>query len=605
MSNNAKQNERDRGMEDQNMRDRNLEYEDMRGTSDIQHQSVNDQGMKYQGVQYQGVQYQGMKYRGMKYLDITYSEKAPGWVDGVYYPRSARQEPGRSFLEERDGILRIHSRVWQEIEETGFGIYYYEETTQMSGELSGSNYLIKAVLVNPTEEPYTCHVRVNGIVKEEAVTVDPGEQRETAVTLCLTDDSFTLTFAAAAIPDIHDQVIEGDVYIRSLEIVEQLPLQKRQIPRIFLVSDSTVQSYEKRFYPQTGWGQMLRQFFKGSEEYREYPAEHSTYSLARTYELPGIVIENRSIGGRSARSFYDEGKLDQVLEILCPGDYMFVQFAHNDATAIRPNRYIAVEEFPFFLQRYIDACRRRGAQCVLVTPVTMRVLEEDGSNKLCFAEYREQMIKLGEEQNIPVLDLGKRSNDHVNQIGSEESKNLYMWLEEGEYPEGAYAAGVSDKAHLQEYGAAVYADMVAQMIQEYDRDGQLDELKGLVQPVPIEEIRKPEKRIDSTGRARVYAEDAVTGFVAQEISVENGRGSFLLNWNLVENAVSYHIYGKKKEELTFEVVRNVTREEKESLAVFPFTAEAGILWQYYVTAVFANGSEGHASKMIEVDLSLQ
>ena len=575
MADYTKRNEGNQGMENQDMRDQNLEYKDMMECSDIQ------------------------------YHDITYNEEAPGWVDSVYYPRSARQESGKSFLEKQDGILKIHSRVWQEIEETGFGIYYYEETTQMSGKLSGSNYLIKAVLINPTEESYTCHIRVNGIVKEEAVTVEPGEEKETVVSLCLTEDNFTLTFTTAALPEIHDQVIEGDVYIRSLEITERLPLQKRRIPRIFLVSDSTVQSYEKRFYPQTGWGQMFRQFFKGNEQYKEYPAEHSTYSLARTYELPQVVIENRSIGGRSAKSFYDEGKLDQVLEILCPGDYMFVQFAHNDATAIRPNRYIAAEEFPFFIQRYIDACRRRGAQCVLVTPVTMRVLEEDGSNKLCFAEYREQMLKLGEEQNIPVLDLSKRSNDYVNQIGSEESKSLYMWLEEGEYPEGAYAAGVSDKAHLQEYGAKVYADMVAQMIQEYDRDGQLDELKNLVQPKPIEEIKKPEKRIDSTGRARVYAEDAVTGFVAQEISVENGRGSFLLNWNLVEDAVSYHIYAKKKEELTFEVVRTVTREEKESLAVFPCTAEAGVLWQYYVTAVFANGSEGHASMMVEVDLSEQ
>lgn len=540
---------------------------------------------------------------GMAWHDITYSEKAPGWVDGVYYPRTARQEPGKSFLEERDGILKIHSRVWQEIEETGFGIYYYEETTQMSGTLSGSNYLIRAILVNPTGEPYTCHIRVNGIVKAEAVTVAPGEEREAAVTLCLTDDHFTLTFVTAALPEIHDQVMEGDVYIRSLAIREQPSMEKRRIPRIFLVSDSTVQSYEKRFYPQTGWGQVLCQFFKGSGQYREYPAEHSTYSLARTYELPQVVIENRSIGGRSARSFYDEGKLDQVLEILCPGDYMFVQFAHNDATAIRPNRYIPAKDFPFFIQRYIDACRRRGAQCVLVTPVTMRVLEEDGSNKLCFAEYREQVLKLGEEQNIPVLDLGKRSNDYVNRIGPEASKSLYMWLEEGEYPEGAYAAGVSDKAHLQEYGAKVYADMVAQMIQEYDRDGQLDELKELVQPRPIEEIRKPVKRIDGTGRVSAYEEDAVTGFVAQEISVENGRGSFLLNWNLVEKAVAYHIYGKKKEELTFEVVRTVTKEEKESLAVFPFAAEAGIFWQYYVTAVFANGSEGHASRMIEVDLT--
>lgn len=539
----------------------------------------------------------------MQFYDITFGEKAPGWVDGVYYPRNPKQEAGRSFLEERDGILKIHSRVWQEIEETGFGIYYYEETTQLSGELSGSNYLIKAVLVNPTGEPYTCHIRVNGIVKEEGVIVKPGEKREVTVTLCLTGDGFTLTFVTAALADIHEQVIEGDIYLEALEIREEPAKEKRQIPRIFLVSDSTVQSYERRFYPQTGWGQMLYRFFRGKDQYREYPAKHSTYSLARTYELPQAVIENRSIGGRSAKSFYEEGKLDQVLEILCPGDYMFVQFAHNDATAIRPNRYIPEEDFPFFIQRYIDACRRRGAQCVLVTPVTMRVLEEDGSNKLCFPGYREQMLKMGAEQGIPVLDLSKRSNDYLNKIGSEESKSLYMWLEEGEYPEGAYAAGVSDKAHLQEYGAQVYADMVAQMIQEYDRDGQLDGLKEMVAPIPIEDIRKPQKRTDGAGKARVYAEDAVTGFVAQEISVENGKGSFLLQWNRVEKAVSYHVYAKKKEELTFEVVRTVTKEEKESLAVLPFTAEGGIFWQYYVTAVFANGSEGHASRMIEVDLT--
>lgn len=538
-----------------------------------------------------------------EFRDITYGEKAPGWVDGVYYPRKPVEEPGERFLERQGGFIKLHSRAWQEIEETGYGIYYYEETTLLSRMFPGSNYLLRATLGNPTGEPYTCHIRINGILKEEAVTVAPGEEREVRLTACLTDGHLTLSFVAGALPEIHDRVLEGDVYLKDIELNEEKPGERRSVPRIFLVSDSTVQSYEKRFYPQTGWGQVLYQFFQGAEGYREYPAEHSSYSLARTYELPQIVIENRSIGGRSARSFYDEGKLDQVLEIICPGDYMFVQFAHNDATAIRPNRYIPAEDFPFYIQRYIDSCKRRGVQCVLVTPVTMRVLEEDGSNKLCFAEYREQLLRLGEEQNIPVLDLGKRSTDYLNRIGSEESKNLYLWLAEGEYPEGAYAAGVSDKAHLQEYGAKVYADMVVQLIAEYNRDGQLDKLKKLIAPRPIESIEKPVKTVDMNGKTRVYAADAVTGFVAQEISVENGRGSFLLNWNPVEKAVSYHIYARKKGELTFEVVRTVTGKEKESLATFPFAAEAGFLWQYYVTAVFENGSEGHASLMIEVDLT--
>lgn len=536
------------------------------------------------------------------YTDITYTKEAAGWVDGVYYPREAERVQGKRFAQYENGILKLHSRVWQEIEETGYGIYYYEETTGMSAVYAGNNYIVKAVLCNPTEKEYTCHIRVNGICKAEAVSVAAGEEKEVSFIACMTDGNMEITFAAGALPEIHSEVIEGDVYLKNLTFEEEAAKAKRSIPRIYLVSDSTVQSYEKRFYPQTGWGQVLYQFFQGADQYKEYPAEHSTYSQARTYELPAVVIENRSIGGRSAKSFYEEGKLDKVLEMICPEDYMFVQFAHNDATAIRPNRYIAPENFSSYLQCYVDACRRRKVHCVFVTPVTMRVLAEDGSNQLCFAPYREVMLKMAQEQQIPVLDLGKRSNDYVNQIGSEESKNLYLWLEEGEYPDGAYAAGVSDKCHLQEYGAKVYANLVARAIAEYSGDDQLERIQKLAAPVEVSTIQKPVKQRDKNGKLCVHEADAVTGFVAQEISVENGRGSFLLNWNPVEQAVGYHIYGKRKNDLTFEVVKKVTREEKEALATLPFAAQAGVLWQYYVTAVFENGREGHASAMIEVDL---
>lgn len=536
-----------------------------------------------------------------RFEKVTYGTAAPGWADGVYYPRQAQSEPDEGFA--GSGVWRLHSRVWRETEETGYGIYDYEETTRIVTELSGANYRVAVLLVNPEKKPYSCHIRVNGIVKEAGVEVAPGEEKRVAFTACMTDGRFALTLAAGFLEQLGGETLEGDVYVADIEILPEQEKEKREIPRVFLVSDSTVQSYEKYFYPQTGWGQMLRCFFQGAEKYREYPAEHCDYSQGRTYELPGLVIENRAIGGRSARSFYEEGKLDQVLEVICPGDYMFVQFAHNDATAIRPNRYIAPEDFPFFLQRYADACRRRGVQLVYVTPVTMRVLDENGRNIICFNEYREQMIKLAQAQNIPLLDLGRRSTEYLNGIGSEESKSLYLWLEEGEYPDGAYAGGVSDKCHLQEYGAKIYANMVAQMLKEYDRDDRLDELKRLAAPVPAAEIAKPAGKRKTDGKVReTEAPDTVTGFVAQEISLENGRGSFLLNWNTVEGAAAYHIYGRRKEELTFRIVKTVTRQEKEASAVLPFAAEAGAVWQYYVTAVFENGGEGKASRVQEVDL---
>lgn len=533
-----------------------------------------------------------------EYQDITYEAPASGWVDGVYYPRVPQTADGGSFLTQQKGLMKLQSRAWKEIEETGYGIYYYEETTVLNTTLDGSNYEVDITLANPTDRPYSCHIRFNGIVKAEAVTVEAGEEKSIKLIACMTDGALGMSFVTGAMSELSDEVLTGEVYIKNIVIVPEQPKQRKEKPTVYLVSDSTVQSYEKRFYPQAGWGQVLYQFFEGAGEYREYRAKHSSYSLCRTYELPKLVIENRAIGGRSAKSFYDEGKLDEVLEIICPGDFMFVQFAHNDATAIRPNRYIAPEDFPFYIQRYIDACRRRGAQVVLVTPVAMRTCGEGEEFSISFAPYREQMLKLAKEQNIPLLDLGAESTGYLNRIGAEESKSIYLWLAEGEYPDGAYAAGVSDKAHLQEYGAKVYANIVAKLIQEYDLDDRLDALKALA--APKQEIEKPKKSV--AGKGADKPADMVTGFVAQEISIENGKGSFLLNWNVVENAAAYHVYAKKKEELTFEIVKVVTKAEKEAYATLPFTAEAGICWQYYVTAVFENGSEGHASRMVEVEL---
>ncbi len=579
---------------------------------------------------------------------ITYPTAAPGWVDGVYYPREPQiagegepveagelveprshagagesAEPGshaeQGELTEADGLCvrgigKIHSRVWREVEETGFGIYYYEETTRIVTRLSGNNYRVRLCLENPTKETYSCHVRTNGIVKVSGAQLLPGEEKELSFVACMTDGQLALTLSVGTMEEVSGEPLEGDVYVRSLELLAEKAKKKREKPHLFLVSDSTVQSYERHFYPQTGWGQVLWQFFRGAKQCREYPAEHCDYPQGRTYELPELVIENRSIGGRSAKSFYEEGKLDQVLEIICPGDYMLVQFAHNDSTAIRPNRYIAPQDFPFYLQRYVDACRRRGVCLVFVTPVTMRVLEEDGRNQMCFADYREQMLRLAEREEIPLLDLSDRSTAYLNRIGYEESRQLYLWFEEGRYPDGAYAGGVSDKCHLQEYGAKIYADMVSQLLTECAKGIGLDELKKLAAPVPLESIPKPDagekdekaekeaealiKEQRSAGGGKI----AVTGFVVQEVSVENGAGSFLLNWNPLEKAEKYRIYGKREEETGFRLLREITRTEKEAFAVLPFTAEAGARWQYCVTAVSADGREGEKSRIQEVDL---
>lgn len=544
-------------------------------------------------------------YQAFRYEDIVYGEKAPGWVDGVYHPREAGRRERNSVPEVQDGVLKLHSRVWREVEETGYGTYDYEETTRLIAALPGSNYVVKAILTNPASNAYVCHIRLNGVVKQDNITVEPGEEKSVMFTACMTDGSFALSFPIGGMADMQEVPEEGDVYVRDIDISPAPAKEKREKPHVFLVSDSTVQSYEKRSYPQTGWGQVLCEFFRGGEQCSVFPIRQHGQKVGKGYELPELVIENRAVAGRSARSFYDEGRLDQIMEELCPGDYMFVQFAHNDDNVLRPNRYIAPEEFPAFLKRYLDACERRGAQCVFVTPVTMMITGEDGRFRIAFHNYRQKMMELAQEQNVPLLDLGGRSTAYLNEIGWEESKQIYLWAEEGEYPESTFAAGVSDKAHLQEYGARIFADFVVKLMMEYAADDRLDVLKRLAAPREISGIEKPVKSNTAVREKGQDDPEMVTGFVALEISRENGAkgmGSFLLNWNQPEGAAAYHVYARKKGETEFHKVKMITREEKEAYATLPFSAQAGCVWEYYVRAVFENGREGRASRTIEIDL---
>lgn len=258
-----------------------------------------------------------------------------------------------------------------------------------------------------------------------------------------------------------------------------------QKPRIFLASDSTVQSYEKSSYPQTGWGQVLIEYFQGGDHYSDLQVLNCSYPQARCYESKSIIIENRAIGGRSSRSFIEEGKFDDLLTVLKPSDYLFVQFGHNDATIERPNRYVSVEDFPNFIIPYIKACYEKDVTCVLITPVARRNPDESGRFSISFNGYREVMLQLSKEYNIPVLDLGKYTADYLHKYGVEESKELFMWLAPNEYPEGDYKEGLSDNTHLQLRGAKAYANILVHLIATYDKDDKLDPLKNIIVPGPI------------------------------------------------------------------------------------------------------------------------
>lgn len=404
-----------------------------------------------------------------------------GWVKGVYYPREERVAIERNFsFSCRENCIVLASRIWKETEETGFGVYSYEDTEVIHVPLENGNYDISITFTNPAGRPYHAWVKANNITKIADVEIGK-EDREVTFFSCIMKEELSLKILPVGLAGSREEAAMEEVYIRRISIRKRQEKMERNRPVIFLASDSTVQTYHSSDCPQTGWGQVFVQCFRGGTDRRQTWEEDGQTGRTAVYETEDIVIENRAIGGRSSRSFLDEGRLDGILYDVNPGDYVFVQFGHNDATAARPNRYVPEERFGEYLKYYIDGVRQRKATCVLVTPVARRNCEEEGGVfAISFPGYRKVMLDISKEQKVPLLDLGRETTAYLNKIGPEESKKLFLWTAPGEFPDGKYAGGVVDNTHLQRRGAEIFAGIAARLIKEYDMDNQLDKIKGFL-----------------------------------------------------------------------------------------------------------------------------
>ena len=212
---------------------------------------------------------------------------------------------------------------------------------------------------------------------------------------------------------------------------------------IYVVGDSTVQTYKDNVYPQTGWGQVLGHFFDASR----------------------VKILNYAIGGRSSRTFIEEGRLDEVKGKLQKGDYLFVQFGHNDRDYSKAARYVEPSKFSGFIQQYVDAGKGKGANVVLVSPMNLngsRNVFSTGSNNY---DARGMMQTVAKNNKIPFVDLNMKSYNTYNNtykgMGDYVTRYLYKKLEKGEYPN--FPDGVNDgTTHFQEMGSMGHAQMICE-----------------------------------------------------------------------------------------------------------------------------------------------
>lgn len=216
---------------------------------------------------------------------------------------------------------------------------------------------------------------------------------------------------------------------------------------IHVIGDSTVCNYKDSAYPQTGWGQVLGYFFDASR----------------------VKINNVAIGGRSSKKFINDGRLKDLEPSIQKGDYVFVQFGHNDRDYNKEDRYTPIEDFPKYMQQYIDAAVKHGATPVLVSPMNMngsRNIFSTGANNY---DARGEMEKLAKSNKIPFVDLNMKSYDTYNKtygsLGNYVTTFLYLKFDGGLYPN--YPNGSTDgNTHFQEMGSLGHCGMIVEELED-------------------------------------------------------------------------------------------------------------------------------------------
>ena len=212
---------------------------------------------------------------------------------------------------------------------------------------------------------------------------------------------------------------------------------------IYLAGDSTMAEKLPTKRPETGWGEFLQAAFDETH----------------------VRVENHAKNGRSTRTFLAEGLWQQILEKLKPGDYVFIQFGHNDESKEKTDRYVSPADYRANLVRMIQDVRSKQANPVLLTPVMRRKFDQQGNFIDAHpAEYPDGVRAVAAEQKVPLIDMHRASEKVLKEYGEEPSRKLFLQLRPGENPN--YPNGVADNTHFNPVGAKIMCGLAVAGIRQ-------------------------------------------------------------------------------------------------------------------------------------------
>jgi lysophospholipase L1-like esterase len=230
---------------------------------------------------------------------------------------------------------------------------------------------------------------------------------------------------------------------------------EKTTPTLWLIGDSTMtdyanygEDYMKERYPQTGWGQGLSLILTPDNT-----------KCIKIFNSETIIIENKAKGGRSTRSFFEEGRWAEIYKRLKKGDWVIIQFGHNDASESKVERYVSIPGYKEFLRLYVNQTREKGATPILITSVCRNYPWVNDTLRNSHGDYPNAMIEVAREMNVYLIDLTEISANFFTKMGKEYVSNQYfMNLPAGKFE--AYPDGLSDNTHFQPEGAYEVAKLV-------------------------------------------------------------------------------------------------------------------------------------------------
>ena len=231
------------------------------------------------------------------------------------------------------------------------------------------------------------------------------------------------------------------ITLLALALLAPAALAKEPVT-VFIAGDSTAAPKLETKRPETGWGEHLQKHFDGRK----------------------VRVDNHAANGRSTKTFISENRWQAILDKLKPGDYVFIQFGHNDQSKEKGDRYTPPADFHANLVRFVKDVRAKKATPVLLTPVMRRRFDKQGAFYDVHGEYPDITRRVASEQKVALIDMHRASEKVLVKYGPDESRKLFLQLKAGENPN--YPQGVEDNTHFSPAGADIMASLAVEGIRE-------------------------------------------------------------------------------------------------------------------------------------------